>query len=549
MPTLELSHKDLCSLIGKPIPKDQVADALLYAKCELDTQDGDVLHVDAKDTNRPDLWSAEGIAREIAGRLGRPGLPSHRATKPVQIVAVTAGDVHPFATAAIIRDVTLTEAALSQMIQLQEKISTSFGRGRREMCAGAYDLDLLRFPVAYTTKKPEDIRFVPLGFTQEMTVREMLATHPKGKEYGHLLTGAARYPVWTDATGAVLSLVPITNAAGPGTVTTKTRNLFIECTGTSLPMLQTAITVMAAALADRGGTVEAVTLRGPGRPVISPDFTPKRAVVALDQLRVTGLDLSGTQAVSLLRQARTLPVLKGPRIEVSYPAYRQDIMHARDLVEDLLISAGYGEIEPVVPRLATRGAADRRELLTARVAEAAIGAGLQEVMSYILTNKDALFSRMQLPPGRACEIANPVSATWSVFRTGMLPSLLEFLSKNKHVEYPQQVFEIGDCVLPDDRQETGTLTSRKLGIALTDVRAGYESIAAVLDVILRTLGVRYTLAPTSHTSFLPGRVAAVLVNDRPAGHVGEIHPQALNNWGLEKPVAAAEIDLAALETA
>ena len=68
MPKIDVSYTDLCSLLGRKIPIDKLRDDLLYAKSELDEANGDILKIDVKDTNRPDLWSTEGIAREIAGR-------------------------------------------------------------------------------------------------------------------------------------------------------------------------------------------------------------------------------------------------------------------------------------------------------------------------------------------------------------------------------------------------------------------------------------------------------------------------------------------------
>ena len=69
MPTIEVNYNDLLSLVGKHIPLDVLQEeGILYAKGEIDQIDGEMLKADMKDTNRPDLWSAEGIARELQGR-------------------------------------------------------------------------------------------------------------------------------------------------------------------------------------------------------------------------------------------------------------------------------------------------------------------------------------------------------------------------------------------------------------------------------------------------------------------------------------------------
>ena len=77
MPTIEVNYQDLQALVGEHIPLDVLQDeGILYAKGEVDEIDGEVLKLDMKDTNRPDLWSAEGIARELQGSYGtKKGVP------------------------------------------------------------------------------------------------------------------------------------------------------------------------------------------------------------------------------------------------------------------------------------------------------------------------------------------------------------------------------------------------------------------------------------------------------------------------------------------
>ena len=63
MPKIEISFQDLCNLVGKQLPKEGLEDTMMYAKVEMDDIKGDMIKADCKDTNRPDLWCTEGIAR------------------------------------------------------------------------------------------------------------------------------------------------------------------------------------------------------------------------------------------------------------------------------------------------------------------------------------------------------------------------------------------------------------------------------------------------------------------------------------------------------
>jgi len=160
-----------------------------------------------------------------------------------------------------------------------------------------------------------------------------------------------------------------------------------------------------------------------------------------------------------------------------------------------------------------------------------------------LTNKEHLFSKMNLKEKQLVEIENPVSLNWNVFRTWMLPSLMEFYSNNQHVEYPQKIFEIGDVVLIDEKQETKTIDVRKLVASISNSKVSYDDISSVLDVFMAALKIKYKLKKANHPSFIEGRVAEILVKNKPIGFIGEIHPSVLRSWKLEMPVAAFEISL------
>ncbi|MBI4176162.1 MAG: phenylalanine--tRNA ligase subunit beta [Candidatus Aenigmarchaeota archaeon] len=552
MPKIEISHKDLCRLAGKSIPiKALQENDIFYAKGEVDSVDGDTLKIDIKDTNRPDLWSTEGIARELRAKYSTAGLRKYSAGKPGMAVAVdTKSRVQPVVSCAIARGLKMDDHFLSQVIQLQEKIATAFGRSRRELSLGIYDLDKITLPVRYTSRKPQDIRFTPLGFESEMTAQEILSRHPKGREFGHLLLNEKEYPVWVDAKGSIMSMPPIINSRHCGNISRDTKAAFIECTGYDDKFLLTAINILAMQMIDRGASVEAVENIYGGRKTITPDFSTGKIMLDAGLFgRVSGMDMPPDKIALLLKKCGFNAAEKGGLLEVEYPSYRQDIMHQVDIIEDALIAYGYNRIEPRYPRLAAQGSVLGIEKFCAAAAEPMMGMGFQEIMNYTLTNSDELYGRMNIKAQASVEIENYVSANWSVFRTWLLPGLLSFLSVNQHVEFPQKIFEIGDAIIPDGKAETGAQDVRKLACAITDNPATYEHISSALDAFMRSLGLRYRLAGTSHGSFIEGRTASVVFNNRSIGFIGEMNPQVLNNFGIERPAASFEIDLTQLYSA
>jgi phenylalanyl-tRNA synthetase beta chain len=564
MPKFDVSKRDLERLVGHEFSVEEWEDLFLYAKCELDDvweENGEIyFKADSKDTNRPDLWSAEGIARQIRFALGfQKGLPEYEVEKSDVVVYVDGKlkDIRPYGVYAIVEGLNIDEEALKQMINLQEKVALTFGRRRREVAIGIFDFDKVKPPIYYRAAKKTE-KFVPLGYDEEMTLEEILEKHEKGREYRHLIKDKPYYPLLVDSEGKVLSMPPIINSEITGRVTTETKNVFVDITGWDLNKVLLALNVIVTALAERGGKIKSVKVVYPDFEIETPDLTPKEFEVELDYIRkLAGLDLSDEEIKDLLERMMYEVKLEDGRAKLRYPAFRDDIMHARDVLEDVLIAYGYNEIEPEEPKLAVQGRGDKFVEFEDAVRELMVGFGLQEVMTFNLTNREAQYDRMNLEPGKdyfnhppaeLVEIENPISPKWSALRNWLIPSLLDFLSQNTHEEYPQKLFEVGKATLIDESRETKTVSESKLAVALAHPRVTFTEAKEILDSVMRHLGFEYELEETEHPSFIPGRVGKIIVNGEAIGVIGEVHPAVLENWGIEMPVSAFELFLRPLYT-
>lgn len=564
MPKFDVSKRDLERLVGKTFSVEEWEDLFLYAKCELDDvweENGEIyFKADSKDTNRPDLWSAEGIARQIRFALGfQKGLPKYEVEKSDVVVYVDEKlkDIRPYGVYAIVEGLNIDEEALKQMINLQEKVALTFGRRRREVAIGIFDFDKVKPPIYYRAAEKTE-KFVPLGYDEEMTLEEILEKHEKGREYGHLIKDKPYYPLLVDSEGKVLSMPPIINSETTGRVTTETKNVFVDITGWDLNKVMLALNVVVTALAERGGKIKSVKVVYPDFEIETPDLTPKEFEVELDYIRkLAGRELSYEEIKELLERMMYEVELEDGKAKLRYPAFRDDIMHARDVLEDVLIAYGYNEIEPEEPKLAVQGRGDKFIEFEDAVRELMVGFGLQEVMTFNLTNREAQYDRMNLefgkdyfnhPPAELVEIENPISPKWSALRNWLIPSLLDFLSQNTHEEYPQKLFEVGKATLIDESRETKTVSESKLAVALVHPRVTFTEAKEILEGVMRHLGFEYELEEVEHPSFIPGRVGKIIVNGEAIGVIGEIHPGVLEKWGIEMPVAAFELFLRPLYT-
>ena len=518
MPTITVNYEDLCDLIGKRIPIEQLSDKLFLLKCEVESISDKEINVEVT-SDRPDLLSAEGIARELRGSLGlQLGLPKYGVTEGNVILKVdtTVKQIRPYMSSAVIRAVQLTGEAVRQIMQLQEKLHVTYCRRRRKVSIGVHDLDKVKLPFTYAGVEPEKISFIPLGETREMNGYEILQLTPKGREYGFIIQSFPRYPLLYDVEGNVLSLPPIINGVLT-TVTQDTRNLLLDVTGTDEKLVNFVLNIVVTSLVQRNGRIESVKVIYPEKNVRTPNLEPTKIRLRTDFVNsMMGLQLARSRVAGLLRRmGYGVAQVKGNTLSVLIPPYRCDILHEIDLVEDVAIAYGYDKLEPIIPLTATMGGELEVSRLARKVRDFMVGLGFQEVMNYVMSNKTLLFTKMRIEDEKVAEVSNPTSAEYSALRNWLLPSLLNLLGYNKHVSYPQKIFECGDTVILDEEEPTKTHTRRKLAAAICDYKVSYEDIQSILYTFLKNLGVEtWKVERTEHNSFIQGRVATSAVSGR-----------------------------------
>jgi phenylalanyl-tRNA synthetase beta chain len=218
-------------------------------------------------------------------------------------------------------------------------------------------------------------------------------------------------------------------------------------------------------------------------------------------------------------------------------------MHPADLVEEIAIAYGYNRIKPLWRELPTTGSARPEQRLIDTAKESMVGLGFQEILAYTLTNSENLFQKMFCKTAPTVEVVNPKVTTMTCLRNWLLPSLMEFFEKNKSVEFPQKIFELGNVTLLDDKMETGTRDEEWLAAATAHPNACFSEIKSYLDAFFLNFNVDWKIRKTKHPTFIEGRVGYALTNNNIIGFLGEISPKVLEAWNLENPVAALEINI------
>lgn len=543
MPTITLNKEVFEKLVGKKLSLEKLKDRISMLGTDLESIKGNEINVEIF-PNRPDLLSEQGLARALSSFIGvKTGLREYKVEKSGEklIVEKSVKDVRPYTACAIVKGLKFDDEKIKEIIQIQEKLHVTYGRNRKKCAIGIYPFEKIKPPIKFIAKKPNEIKFYPLEAFKEMTGLQILSQHPTGREYGHLLEGKDKFPLFVDSTGQVLSMPPIINSDKMGKISGKTKDVFIECSGFDLEVLEKCLNMIVTALADMGGKIYSMEMEYPDKKVTTPNLNPITMKFDLDYVnKRIGVDLKEADVKKYL-EMMGFGYEKGKAL---VPAYRADIMHPCDLVEDICIAYGYENLKPEIPKVATIAEENPFFKFKDKIANILVGLGILEVKSYHLTSKENQTSKMSSDI-KVIELANPTSKEYSVLRAWIMPSLMEVLANNKHNEYPQHIFDIGR-IFKKGKTETGVAEADRLGVALCNDKADFTEIKQVLDYIMKMIDVKYEIKEVENSSFISGRVGRVSVKGKDVAYIGEVHPEVLTNWDIQTPVAALELNLSDL---
>ncbi len=551
MPTVTLNRHVFETLVGKKLSVAEMKERIAMIGTDLESIDDKEIIVEVF-PNRPDMLSVQGFARAMRSFLGiKTGLQEYSLKKSGYTVIVDSSvTMRPYTACAIVKNLVFSDEQIQEIMYVQEKLATTHGRNRKKSAYGIYPLNFIQFPVTYIAKDPKKIKFKPLGFEQSIIASDIPLIHPMGKEYKHLTETWKKYPFFIDAAGNVLSMLPFTNSQDTGKVDIDTKEVFIECSGIDLNNVMIALNIIVTMLADMGGEIYSIEMEYSNKKMITPDLTPKKIEIHLEYInKILGLEMNKTDAKKYVEKMG----YGLTENSVLIPAYRADILHQRDIVEDIAIAYGYENFEEQIPYVATIAQEDPFESFKEKIAQLLIGLQMMEVSNFHLIDKNMQTTNMRVPH-KVLEIVDAISMDYNSLRSWLLPCLLQTLHHNNNYEYPQKIFEIGTVFTKDDEKHTLGEESVRLCVVFSHQKAGFTEARQVLDYILRMLEVAYAVVDEELGCFLPGRVGGVILKgketnkdtDVKIAYVGEVYPEVLQNFGLKMPVAALELNLTEL---
>jgi len=491
--------------------------------------------------NRPDLLSYEGFKRAFLGFLGKKvGLKSYKIYPPEKdyeiIVDSSVKEVRPYTACCIVRGLKLDEAKIKELIDMQEKIHSTVGRKRKKLAIGIYPLDKIKLPIRYMALEPDKIKFLPLESQREMNGLEILQNHPTGKEYAHLLAGKMKFPVFIDSNNSVLSMPPIINSENTGRITTKTKDVFIECSGFDFEILNKILVIISTTLAEMKGKIYSMKVNGK----VVPNFSTQSVKISLENTNsLLGLNLKEKEMKNHLEKMGHN--YNKNMIEVA--PWRTDILGEVDLIEDVAISYGYNNFIPEIPEISTIGGENSEEVIKKKIADILVGLGLLEVSNYHLTKKEDQLMKMGVLEDREKDVVELVNSKteYNILRKDLSHYFLKIFSENVDSEYPQKIFEMGRVFKVEGNLQI--IESENLSVGVTP--GNFTDAKQILDYLGKNLGISFKVKEQEkvETYFISGRSADIFLDNKRIGKIGEVHPKILKNWKAKMPVSLFELNL------
>ncbi len=542
MPVVELSYSRLQKLIGN-VSKKQISDSLPFLGLDIESEEGDVVRVEYS-PNRPDYSTDFGITLGLQGLLGIKteaiNLNIKKSKDYALNVKPAVSKIRPFVTGIVAKNGKIDDKIIKQLMVMQEDLHFGIGRRRKKSSIGIHDLDKISFPLTYTTTNRSH-KFIPLNSDAELSISEILKETDVGKDYGNILGNSSQVPIIIDSAEKTVSFPPIINAAVT-TVTTKTKNLFVEVTGISKQAAEDMLSVVATILQTAGFSLVNVKISGSKNS--SPKLESKKMTITPTLINQTlGLTLKTPKILSSLKKSRLDAIPKGKNIVCTIPAYRFDILGPMDLVEEVALGFGIQNLEPELSPSQTIGQINNVSMNLNSLSQTMIGLGYSEALNSSLTSKRVLYEMTNREPKKIISVLDSKSQEHTILRDSILPELIENLSRNIHASYPQKLFETG-TIFSEDKP-----IQEKISLAGINAHqnANFTEIKSILQSALK---IGLNLEIQTKTFFDPifeeGRSASILINEKPVGIIGEINSKTIENYKIRVPVVGFEISLSGI---
>ncbi len=265
--------------------------------------------------------------------------------------------------------------------------------------------------------------------------------------------------------------------------------------------------------------------------------------------RWTGVPIPGEDIASILRKLHFTVSLGNGNLQATVPDFRQDVEGFADLAEEALRYYGYRHLPSVLPFGETLPGkrSDRMRFLN-RIKGSLVALGGHETMAYSFTSAQAAAKLGLFPDDprlKPVVIRNPLGEDTGVMRTTLAPGMLTAMELNiSRQNHTGLLFECGTVFEGHNRQpENLPVEVQMLCLGAHGFFHDFYRMRAIVQELLRILGVAADIAPCDEVYYHPGRRAALTVRGETVAILGEVHPKVSDAFGLGVRAYLAEINL------
>ncbi|HCJ02007.1 MAG TPA: phenylalanine--tRNA ligase subunit beta [Clostridiales bacterium] len=266
---------------------------------------------------------------------------------------------------------------------------------------------------------------------------------------------------------------------------------------------------------------------------------------------ILGIDIPTEEIVRILSSLQFGVTEKSGEFTLTVPAYREDIVGANDIAEEVIRLYGYDNIvgKPLDGKKLTQGGRNRKDRLVMQTKAFLSGfGGLSETFSYSFVNPKFMDDfRLSEEDARrnVIRIMNPLSEDVSVMRTTLTPSLFSICATN----YARGVkaarfYEIGKTYFPKAIPVTDTAIEKEtLALAVFGEKEDFFSLKSVIESLAERFRIALDFTPSDEPFLHPYRQAFISVNGKKIGYIGEMHPAVTKQRKFDEKLYVAELDL------
>ena len=257
-----------------------------------------------------------------------------------------------------------------------------------------------------------------------------------------------------------------------------------------------------------------------------------------------GMNISKEEMITILENLEIK--VKDNMLEIPY--FRTDIERTADIAEEIIRIHGYDKLQStLINAETTLGAKTKEQKLQDKIKELLVSKGFSEMYSFAFISPED-FEKCKLDSRKAIKIKNPLGEDYSLMRTSMMPTVLQSITTNYNKKNKEvSLFEIGKTYTDEqgniEKGEIPTETE-KIAFATYGKNADFYIIKGIIENILEISNIaRYQIERAKTETLHPGKSAEIYVGKDSISKFGEIHPQILENYGINEKVYYAEIDL------